>query len=228
LLLNLRGQPQHTQDPGHASPGDAFLAGDLCLAGDLAGLQKALPFNSLSEEFDAPVRAVARHLWTGGHSSQRLRTALNMVIVQESEGKAELTYHVINIGAGHSVPTGSNRRGIYLVTEVVDRQGKTVASKEWMFAPWYGNRPDDKAFLEEDKTRKDAVAATQADAQGPHEAPVRAGEERILSWTPDLSLGEYIVNAKLVYDLNRYNERSFTGDQTEIYNTSLPLRVAGK
>lgn len=182
----------------------------------------------VAEDFDVPVRAVARHLWTGGHSSQRLRTALNMVVVQEAEGKADMTYHVINIGAGHSVPTGSNRRGIYLVTEVVDRQGKSVASKEWMFAPWYGNRPDDKAFLEEDKTRKDVVAATQADAQGPHEAPVRAGEERILSWTPDLKPGEYIVNARLIYDLNRYNERSFTGDQTEIYITSLPLKVAGK
>ena len=50
----------------------------------------------------------------------------------------------------------------------------------------------------------------------------------ILSWTPDLSPGEYTVNAKIIYDLNRYNERSFAGDQKEIYNTSLPLKVAVK
>jgi hypothetical protein len=63
----------------------------------------------------------------------------------------------------------------------MDSAGQAVASQEWMFAPWYGDRPDDRAFLEEDKRRPDAVAALQADEQGPHEAPIRAGEERILS-----------------------------------------------
>ena len=63
--------------------------------------------------------------------------------------------------------------------EVADAKGSVVANQEWMFAPWYGDRPDDKAFLEEDKKRPDAVSATQADAQGPHETIIRAGEERI-------------------------------------------------
>jgi hypothetical protein len=179
-----------------------------------------------AEGFDVPVRAVSRHLWTGGHSEQRLRTALNLVIVQPQEGKADLKLHVINIGAGHSVPTGSNRRAVYLQVRVMDGKGKTVANKDWMFAPWYGPRPDDKAFLEEDKKRPDAKAAMQADAQGPHEEIIRAGEERVLSWKPEMEPGSYTVEAKLIYDLNRYNDRSFVEDQTEVFRTALRVVVS--
>ena len=178
-----------------------------------------------AEDFDVPVRAVARHLWTGGHSPQRLRSALSLVVVQPKKDQADLELHVINIGAGHSVPTGSNRRGVYLVVDVQDAKGKKVASREWMFAPWYGIRPDDKAFLEEDKNRPDAISATQADAQGPHETTVRAGEDRILNWLPELKKGTYTVQAKVVYDLNRYNERIFSDDQTEIGHASLSVNV---
>jgi hypothetical protein len=181
-----------------------------------------------AEDYDEPVRAVARHLWTGGRSKQRLTSALSLVTVQKEKGKADLEIHIINIGAGHSVPTGSNRRGLYLLGEVLDKTGKPVASREWLFAPWYGNRPDDRAFLEEDKKRPDAVAALQADAQGPHENILLAGEERILSWKPELQPGAYTVTARLVYDLNRYNSREFTGDQTEINRASLPLFVREK
>lgn len=181
-----------------------------------------------SEAFDVPARAVARHLWTGGHSMQRLKTALNLVIVQPEKERSSFEFHVINIGAGHSVPTGSNRRGIYLKADLVDRRGKIIASREWMFAPWYGNRPDDRAFLGEDQKRPDSVAAIQADAQGPHEAPVRAGEERILSWTPKVRMGNYSIRARLVYDLNRYNDRTFLADQTEIYRTSLSINTKGR
>lgn len=179
----------------------------------------------VAENADTPERAVARHLWTGGRSLQRLASALSMVVVQETAGDSRLTFHVINIGAGHSVPTGSNRRGIYLFTEVLDGHGEKVATIEWLFAPWYGNRPDDRKYLEEDKTRPDAIAAAQADAQGPHEPIIRAGEERILAWTPDLKPGEYTVKSRLVYDLNRYNDRGFVGDQTEFNSTSLAISV---
>jgi nitrate/TMAO reductase-like tetraheme cytochrome c subunit len=181
-----------------------------------------------AEGFDIPVRAVSRHLWTGGHSEQRLRTALNLVIVQPQKGKSDLELHVVNIGAGHSVPTGSNRRAIYLQVRVMDGKGKMVTSKDWMFAPWYGPRPDDKAFLEEDKKRPDATAAMQADSQGPHEEIIRAGEERILPWKPDIEPGNYTVEAKLIYDLNRYNDKSFGEDQTEIYKAALPVVVSGR
>ncbi len=81
--------------------------------------------------------------------------------------------------------------------------------------------------MEEDKKRPDAIAASQADAQGPHETPIRAGEERIIKWSPDLDKGGYTVRARLVYTLNRYAERAFTETQTEIYNISLPITVAG-
>jgi nitrate/TMAO reductase-like tetraheme cytochrome c subunit len=179
----------------------------------------------VAEDYPNPERAVARHLWTGGRSQQRLASALSMAITQPEAGKATLGLHLINIGAGHSVPTGSNRRAIYLNVEVADKKGKKVAHTEWMFAPWYGPRPDDRKFLEEDKKRVDAVAASQADAQGLHETSIRAGEERILLWTPQLKPGEYTVTARLIYDLNRYNNRSFKEDQTEINSTKLSLKV---
>ncbi|GFO70398.1 hypothetical protein GMLC_39770 [Geomonas limicola] len=179
----------------------------------------------VAEDFDTPERPVARHLWTGGRSQQRLASALSMAISQPDAGKPALTFHVINIGAGHSVPTGSNRRAIYLSVVVTDQKGNKVADREWMFAPSYGNRPDDRKFLEEDKKRPDAIAVSQADAQGPHEATIRAGEERILPWAPELKPGEYTVKARLIYDLNRYNERSFKEDQTEINSTTLAIKV---
>lgn len=179
----------------------------------------------VAEESDAPMRPVARHLWTGGRSKQRLTSALSMAITQPEAGKPTVAFHVINIGAGHSVPTGSNRRAIYLDVQVATRKGKIVDRKEWMFAPWYGNRPDDKAFLAEDKKRPDMVAASQADAQGPHETSIRAGEERIIAWSPRLKPGSYRVKARLTYDLNRYNPRSFTEDQTEINTSTLTLQV---
>lgn len=178
-----------------------------------------------AEDFDVPVRATARHLWTGGHSRQRLGSALSLVVVQPKEAQPALEFHVINIGAGHSVPTGSNRRGVYLMVDLKDEKGATVANREWMFAPWYGDRPDDKNFVEEDKKRADAVSAVQADAQGPHETIVRAGEDRVLTWAPDVKKGAYTVQAKLVYDLNRYNERTFLDDQTEINRASLSVDV---
>lgn len=183
-----------------------------------------------AEDFEVPVRTVARHLWTGGHSSQRLGSALSLVAVQPASGHAKMEFHVINVGAGHSVPTGSNRRGLYLRVEAKDSSGKIQARNEWLFAPWYGNRPDDRKFLEEDKKREDAVAAMQADAQGPHEASIRAGEERILTWEPGLKAGRYRVRATLVYDLNRYNDPTFTEDQTTLASRLLDVSVvaAGK
>lgn len=63
---------------------------------------------------------------------------------------------------------------------------------------------------------------------GPHEMSIRAGEERILPWTPQLKPGEYTVKARLIYDLNRYNARSFTGDQTETNSSTLIITVAKK
>ncbi|WP_248343890.1 NapC/NirT family cytochrome c [Anaeromyxobacter paludicola] len=174
---------------------------------------------------DVPVRAVARHLWTGGHSGQRLGSALSVVLLQPQKDRPDVELHVINVGAGHSVPTGSNRRAIYLQTRVVDRKGKVLATREWMFAPWYGPRPDDRAFLAEDAKRPDRIAATQADEQGPHEAPLRAGEERVLTWQTGARDGAYTLEATLVYDLNRYNARSFQGDQRELARFTLPFQV---
>lgn len=174
------------------------------------------------------VRPVARHLWTGGRSKQRLASALSLVVVQPDEGKPALNFHVINIGAGHSVPTGSNRRAAYLIADVLNSVGKTVARKEWMFAPWFGDRPDDRKFLEQDKKDRDAVALMQADAQGPHEDSIRAGEERVLPWTPVLESGEYTVKARLVYDLNRYNDPSFAEDQTQINSTTVAITIKKK
>ncbi|MBI4774718.1 MAG: hypothetical protein HY788_11150 [Deltaproteobacteria bacterium] len=179
----------------------------------------------VAEDFDNPERVVARHLWTGGRSKQRITSALSMAISQPYEGKPTLTLHVINIGAGHSVPTGSNRRAIYMNVELLGQDGKRIEQREWMFAPWYGPRPDDKKYLEEDKTRPDSIAAMQADAQGPHEPIILAGEERVLSWAPSLKPGEYTVKARLIYDLNRYNGGSFSDDQTEVNSATLAIKI---
>ena len=179
----------------------------------------------LAEESNSPERVSARHLWTGGRSLQRIQSALSLVAVQPAGGANLLAFHLINIGAGHSVPTGSNRRAIYLDVEIINGKGKRVAGNDWMFAPWYGARPDDRKYLEEDKQRPDAVAAAQADAQGPHEPPLRAGEERVLSWNPALKPGRYTLKARLTYDLNRYNPRSFKQDQNEFKNISMAIRV---
>lgn len=178
-----------------------------------------------AEDFDVPLRAVSRHLWTGGHSTQRLRTALSLVTIQPKQGQSGLEFHVINIGAGHSVPTGSNRRAVYLKGEILDSKGKIITDNEWMFAPWYGDRPDDRAYLDDDKDRPDTEAAMQADHQGPHEPTVRAGEERILTWMPKLKTGNYTVRAGLIYDLNRYNKRSFTDDQTTLFTSTLSIKI---
>ena len=180
----------------------------------------------LAEEYDVPHRVVARHLWTGGRSLQRLQSALSQTIVQPDKSAAHLEFHLFNIGAGHSVPTGSNRRAVYLQVEAVDVKGKVVAANEWLFAPWYGDRPDDKAFLEEDRKRPDAKAALQADRQGPHEQIIRAGEERILSWFPNLKPGSYTIHSRLVYDINRYNDRTATDDQTVFNTTRIGVTVA--
>jgi nitrate/TMAO reductase-like tetraheme cytochrome c subunit len=179
----------------------------------------------LSENYDVPPRPAARHLWTGGHSAERLRGALHLVITLPEAGRPSVEFHVINVGAGHSVPTGSNRRAVYLHVEVLDQSAKLVASPEWMFAPNFADRPDDKAFVEADKSGPEPVAAPQADAQGPHEPPVRAGEERVLSWATPLKPGTYTVQASLIHDLNRYNDRAFSDDQTEMERASISMTV---
>lgn len=181
-----------------------------------------------AENFDVPARAVARHLWTGGHSAQRMGNSLSLVLVQPWKKQSGFELHVINIGAGHSVPTGSSRRGIYLKADVADSKGEMLATREWLFAPWYGNRPDDRAYLDEDKKRPDAVAAMQADSQGPHEPPIRAGDERVLTWAPPLKFGTYTFRARLVFDLNRYNDPSFIEDQTAIAERMLSFDVGDK
>jgi len=179
----------------------------------------------LAEDFDVPERVVGRHLWTGGHSFQRTASALTLSINQTEVGMPQLVFHVTNVGAGHSVPTGSNRRAVYLMAEIVNGKGKVVATKEWMFAPWMLGRPDDKAFLDEDKKGHDPIATSQADAQGPHETIIRAGEQRVFDWTPEIAKGGYTVRARLIYDLNRYNDRAFKDDQNELTKTTLEIAI---
>jgi hypothetical protein len=178
-----------------------------------------------AEDYDVPLRTVARHTWTGGHSTQRVSSALSLVIESGEQASPKLSFHVLNVGAGHSAPTGSFRRAIFLTAEVVDKKGEVVATQKWMFAPSYGDRPDDRSFLEEDKKLPDAISAMAADAQGPHETIVRAGEERILVWEPKLAKGYYTVRAGLVYDLNRFNDMSFEGDRTRMFGSTLPITV---
>ena len=176
-----------------------------------------------AEGFDVPPRAVARHLWTGAHSRQRHLESLSLTIVQPEEGNHRVNFHVVNIGAGHSIPTGAAERAVFLRVEVLDSKGDSKARREWMFAPSYSNRPDDKAFLEQDKKLPKGAAAARADAQGPHESSLRAGEERVLPWEPTLAPGKYTVKAALVYTLDRYNDKPAADDQSEITNANLAI-----
>ncbi len=73
-----------------------------------------------------------------------------------------------------------------------------------------------------------AIPKPSGRRQGPHEAPIRAGEERLLSWAPKLRPGNFTVRASLIYDLNRYNDKTFVGDQTEIFRSSLPIDIAAR
>jgi hypothetical protein len=181
----------------------------------------------LAESFDVPERVAARHLLSGGHSFQRIASALTLAVEQAGQDKPALRFQITNVGVGHSVPTGSNRRAVYLSADIIDANARVVANKEWMFAPWFGDRPDDKAFVDADKKGPEPIAATQADEQGPHETIIRAGEQRVLDWSPKLSPGRYSVRARLIYDLNRYNDRAFKDDQREIAQNVLEITVAG-
>ncbi|BDG10783.1 hypothetical protein AMPC_38960 [Anaeromyxobacter paludicola] len=179
-----------------------------------------------AEGFDVPPRAVARHLWTGGCSRQRHLGSLSLTVVREQVGSRKLSFHVSNIGAGHSVPTGMARRAVYLRVEVLDMKGNSIGGKEWMFAPFKGDRPDDKAFLQQDEKLGAAGAAlARGDAQGPHEANIRAGEERVLNWEPALAPGKYTVKARLSYALDRFAERPAVDDRSVLAKETLSVSI---
>ncbi|MBU6392150.1 MAG: hypothetical protein KGQ83_07915 [Planctomycetes bacterium] len=76
------------------------------------------------------------------------------------------------------------------------------------------------------KSQPEQQQATPRQYSGSHEAaPIRAGEERVLLWTPELKTDIYTIRASLVYDLNRYNELAFTDDQTTLSSISLAVKV---
>jgi hypothetical protein len=61
------------------------------------------------------------------------------------------------------------------------------------------------------------------DVQGPHESPIRAGEERIVSWEPAVTPGEYTVKARLLYSLDRFQEKPVKEGESEITTATLDL-----
>jgi len=52
MFLYLWCQAQQPQDLCYPGAGDALLAGDIGLSGDLARIQEGFPFDGFSEEFD--------------------------------------------------------------------------------------------------------------------------------------------------------------------------------
>ena len=52
LFPYIRRKPQQTQDLCYPGTGDALLAGDIRLSGNLTGFQEGLPFVGFSQEFD--------------------------------------------------------------------------------------------------------------------------------------------------------------------------------
>jgi hypothetical protein len=161
-----------------------------------------------AEGYDAPERTVARHLWTGGHSLTQVADAISLIVVQAEKGKPQFELHVANLRAGHSLPTGSAKRALRLQVKALNASGKVVAEQEWLFAPSFSARPDDKAFLEADMDLPEATAkgTMQADSQGPHESPLMAGESRVLKWNPKLDKGNYTVKTTILFDTDRFDQ----------------------
>src|SRR5438046_2854577 len=123
---------------------------------DAESIAKPQPRDTSQEVVD--VTCASCHLTPDG----RIRGPFDVsAITRPRASQSALQFHVINTGAGHSVPTGSNRRAVYLKADVVDDSGGVVATQEWMFAPNFGDRSDDIAFVEEDKAGPEPVAATQ-------------------------------------------------------------------
>jgi hypothetical protein len=54
-----------------------------------------------AEDYEEPVRAVGRHLWTGGRSKQRLTSALSLVAVQKEKEKPDFEFHLIGKSGGY-------------------------------------------------------------------------------------------------------------------------------
>ncbi len=57
-----------------------------------------------AEDPDVPVRAVARHLWTGGHSGQRLGSALSLVLLSRRRIDRPLSSTPRSRGSGSRTP----------------------------------------------------------------------------------------------------------------------------
>jgi hypothetical protein len=47
----------------------------------------------------------------------------------------------------------------------------------------------------------------------------------VLDWAPEIAKGGYTVRARLIYDLNRFNDRAFKDDQSELTKTALEIAV---
>lgn len=188
------------------------------------GCHMTKTLRKLTEEAVAPMRVGARHSAIGGKAALRLHNALTQVVVQPTTG-ATFEIHLTNVGAGHSIPTGAARKAVIVTAEAKNEEGKVVATQKWLFAPWYASRPDDKKHLEADKKLPHAKMAMMADAQGPHEAPVRAGEERILLWKPELRPGKYTITSKIISDSNRFGDRNDIARLVEVDVKTMSVTV---
>lgn len=182
----------------------------------------------ITDEAGTPMRVAGRHTMIGGEASLRLHDALTQVIVQPSPAASAFEIHVTNVGAGHSVPTGAVRKAIIVNVEAKNEEGKIVASERWLFAPWYASRPDDKKHLESDKKLPNSKMAIMADSQGPHEAPIRAGEERVLTWKPELKPGTYTITSRIVSDANRFTAKKDLSTLSEIGTVSIKAELGEK
>src|SRR5262249_13324206 len=70
----------------------------------------------LAEGYNVPPRVMGRHLWAGDHSTTTIGKGLRLAVLADPPGRpaGSLQFHVVNVAAGHSVPTGSNPPPIYL------------------------------------------------------------------------------------------------------------------
>jgi hypothetical protein len=178
-----------------------------------------------AEAYPVPERPGGRHLWPGGHSAKRVASSVSLTAIQPIPGSPLFVLRVANIGAAHSVPTGTSRRALRLRVQVYEKTGRSAADRQWFFAPWPADRGDDRTLPDRDASQRSPTEASGPGDRASHWPPLRAGEERVLTWNPPLRKGAYVLRASLAYDLDRFDSGDRIEDTLEFENLLLRLNV---
>ncbi len=143
----------------------------------------------LSEIFpDRPKRAIGKHLFLGGHSVSMLRKAATLSVEQDASDPQVIHVGITNDGTGHSLPTGYGPRAILLHVTIVGPEAKVLT----------------------DSTEEAPVAIYTVDPGISPEADIHPAIRAKVTEKIRLKLGDqpgdYRVDARLFYDLDRLDD----------------------